>query len=249
MAMVQRIEVSDGTIIAYERTPGKGPGVIFLGGFMSDMTGSKATALEAHCRSSGRAFVRFDYLGHGQSSGAVRDGTIGRWLEDSLLVFDRLTEGAQIVIGSSMGSWLALLLTLARPDRVKALIGIGSAPDFTRELMWPNFSEDEKRQLLSNGFITQPSYYSPDPYVISYRLIEEADRHLLLNSEIAIDCPVRLYHGLLDHDVPWQLAHRLMERLRAEDVTLTLVKNGDHRLSSPADITRLIAEVDALAVL
>src|SRR5690606_23301650 len=160
----------------------------FLGGFMSDMTGSKATALEAHCRSSGRAFVRFDYLGHGQSSGAVRDGTIGRWLEDSLLVFDRLTEGPQIVIGSSMGSWLALLLTLARPDRVHALIGIGSAPDFTRELMWPNFSEDEKRQLLSNGFITQPSYYSPDPYVISHRLIEEADRHLLLNSEISIDC-------------------------------------------------------------
>ncbi|RMF08878.1 MAG: alpha/beta hydrolase [Alphaproteobacteria bacterium] len=242
----QALALEDGSVIAYHKIEGNSPGVIFLGGFMSDMTGTKATALEAHCRAHGRAFIRFDYQGHGQSSGRFRDGTIGRWRDDAIAVLDRLAEGPQVLVGSSMGGWIALLAALARPERVVGVVGIAAAPDFTRDLMWERYSEEQRSILQSEGFIEEPSEYSDEPYVITYRLIEEARDHILLDRPVAIHVPVRLLHGMQDADVPWQTALRLADRLESEDVTVTLVKNGDHRLSEPADIDRICAAVDDL---
>ncbi len=243
----KRLTLSDGSYIAYHASPGKNPGVVFLGGFMSDMTGTKATALEAHCRATGRAFVRFDYLGHGASSGKFEDGTIGRWRDDALAVLDRVTHGPQILVGSSMGGWIALLAALARPERVVGLVGLAAAPDFTRDLMWPSFTPEERDALARDGFIRQPTEYGDEPYVITRKLLDEAERHLLLDRPVGITCPVRLIHGTADPDVPWDVSRRLLERLQSQDVTLTLVKDGDHRLSSPADLARLFAAVDELA--
>lgn len=243
----KRLTLSDGSYIAYHASPGKNPGVVFLGGFMSDMTGTKATALEAHCRATGRAFVRFDYLGHGASSGKFEDGTIGRWRDDALAVLDRVTDGPQILVGSSMGGWIALLAALARPERVVGLVGLAAAPDFTRDLMWPSFTPEERDALARDGFIRQPTEYGDEPYVITRKLLDEAERHLLLDRPVGITCPVRLIHGTADPDVPWDVSRRLLERLQSQDVTLTLVKDGDHRLSGPADLARLFAAVDELA--
>jgi len=240
------LHLADGTIIAYHKDEGKTPGVIFLGGFMSDMTGTKATALQAHCRTHGRAFIRFDYQGHGQSSGAFRDGTIGAWRDDALAVIDELAEGPQILVGSSMGGWIALLAALARPDRVVGLVGIAAAPDFTRDLMWDSYSEADRETLKSKGFLEEPSEYSDDPYVISLRLIEEGYDHILLDGPVGLTCPVRLLQGMQDNDVPWETALRLADRLTSDDVVVTLVKGGDHRLSTPADLERLFRAVDDL---
>ncbi len=242
----QELALEDGSIIAYHKDEGKTPGVIFLGGFMSDMTGTKATALEAHCRAHGRAFIRFDYRGHGQSSGEFRDGTIGGWRDDAVAVLDTVADGPQVLVGSSMGGWIALLTALVRPERVVGLIGIAAAPDFTRDLMWEGYSEDQQRTLETRGFIEEPSDYGDDPYVITYRLIEEGRDHILLDHPVPLTCPVRLLQGMQDPDVPWRTALRLADRLESEDVTVTLVKTGDHRLSEPADIGRLYAAVDDL---
>lgn len=236
----------DGERIAYRRLPGKAPGIVFLGGFMSDMTGTKATALEAFCRARGQAFLRFDYFGHGASSGAFRDATIGRWREDAIAALDHLTQGPQILVGSSMGGWMMLLAALARPARVAALVGIAAAPDFTQELMWPSFSADEQRRLVREGALTVPSEYDPRGYTITHRLIEEGRRHLLLGDTVPIACPVRLLHGMADPDVPWQMSLRLAERLQSEDVRVTLVKHGDHRLSSERDLALLCRTIEAL---
>ncbi len=240
------IEAAGGRL-AYARTPGDGPGVVFLGGFMSDMTGTKATLLEAHCRARGRAFLRFDYRGHGASGGQFVDGTIGGWADDAVLAIDRLTTGPQILVGSSMGGWLMLLATLARPDRVAGLVGIAAAPDFTEDLMWDQFPEPVRRVLLRDGIWHEPSQYGETPYPITLRLIEEGRGHLLLRRPLPIACPLRLIHGMRDHDVPWQVSQRLLEHVAADDATLTLVKDGDHRLSRPDDIARMLAVVDALA--
>lgn len=229
----------DGERIAYRRLPGKEPGIVFLGGFMSDMTGTKATALEAFCKARGQAFLRFDYFGHGASTGAFRDGTIGRWRDDALAVIDRLTEGKQILVGSSMGGWIMLLAALARPERVVALVGIAPAPDFTEDLLWPSFTPEEQRRLLAEGAITVPSQYDPRGYTVTRRLIEEGRDHLLLARTVKIASPVRLLHGMKDEDVPWETSLRLAERLASEDVRVTLVKNGDHRLSTEADLALL----------
>lgn len=212
---------------------------MFLGGFMSDMTGTKATALEAFCKSRGQAFLRFDYFGHGASTGAFRDGTIGRWRDDALAVIDRLTEGKQILVGSSMGGWIMLLAALARPKRVAALVGIAPAPDFTEDLLWPSFTPEEQRRLLAEGAITIASQYDPRGYTVTRRLVEEGRDHLLLSGTVKIACPVRLLHGMKDDDVPWKTSLRLAERLAGEDVRVTLVKNGDHRLSTEADLALL----------
>lgn len=179
----------DGERIAYRRLPGKEPGIVFLGGFMSDMTGTKATALEAFCKSRGQAFLRFDYFGHGASTGAFRDGTIGRWRDDALAVIDRLTEGKQILVGSSMGGWIMLLAALARPKRVAALVGIAPAPDFTEDLLWPSFTPEEQRRLLAEGAITIASQYDPRGYTVTRRLVEEGRDHLLLSGTVKIACP------------------------------------------------------------
>ena len=236
----------DGATIAYHRLAGKSPGIVFLGGFMSDMTGTKAMALAAFCRARGQAFLRFDYFGHGASSGDFAEATIGRWRDDALCVLDHLTEGRQLLVGSSMGGWLMLLAALARPDRVAALVGIAAAPDATEDLIWGRLSPAQQRAMLRDGSLAVPSAYDPAGYVLTRRLIEEGREHLLLRAPIAIARPVRLIHGMRDPDVPWPTSLRLAQRLAGADVTVTLVKDGDHRLSNADDLARLERTIEAL---
>lgn len=231
--------------LAWARMPGQGPGVVFLGGYRSDMTGSKALALRDACAARGRAFLRFDYGGHGASGGRFEDGTIGSWAEDALAVFDALTEGPQILVGSSMGGWISLLLALRRPARVAGLIGIAPAPDFTETLMRPAFSEEQRAMLLRDGVLHLPSQYG-DPVPVTRALIEDGRRHLLLGAPIPLTCPVRILQGMQDPDVPWRHALRLVDALAGSDVRLTLVKDGDHRLSRPEDLRLLEETLEAL---
>lgn len=236
----------DGTGIAYHKVPGKSPGAMFCGGFMSDMTGSKATALEAHCRRTGRAYVRFDYRGHGQSEGRFEDATVGDWAGDAEAVLTELTEGPQVVVGSSMGGWIALVLALRRPERIKGLVGVAPAPDFVLR-MWEEAPEEAKAALRRDGVWRRPSEYSDEPYAITMRLIEEGRNHLVGGRLAEVRCPVRILHGMADPDVPWRLSLDLVERLGSADATVTFVKAGDHRLSTPADLARLCAAVEELA--
>jgi pimeloyl-ACP methyl ester carboxylesterase len=242
--------LGDGTRLAYRsirmRPGDQRPGIVFLSGFASDMTGTKGLALEAWARERGQALLRFDYSGHGRSSGAFRDGTIGRWTEDALAALDRLTDGPQILVGSSMGGWIMLLAALARPQRIAGLVGIAAAPDFTEDLMWAQMQEPTRTRLMTEGVILQPSQYQDTPMEISRALIEDGRRHLLLRAPIAIRCPVRLLHGMADPDVPWLTSVRLAERLTGADVTLTLVKDGDHRLSRAQDLQRMFAAIEEL---
>jgi pimeloyl-ACP methyl ester carboxylesterase len=240
------LEIAPDRRLAWHRVEGRGPAVLFCGGYTSDMTGTKALALERWCRGQGRGFVRFDYSGHGRSDGRFEDGTIGAWAEDALAIVDGVTAGPLIVVGSSMGGWIMLLIALARPERVRALLGIAAAPDFTEDLLLPEASEAQRRDLERQGFWMQPSAYGP-PYPVTAALIEDGRRHLLLRAPIAIHCPVHLLHGQRDLDVPWQTALRLAERLRSEDVTIELVKAGDHRLSSEADLVRITAALARLS--
>jgi pimeloyl-ACP methyl ester carboxylesterase len=233
-SIIVQIATKQGHHIAYHKIPGHSPGILFLGGFMSDMTGIKATYLQSVCEDLGRAYVRFDYFGHGASSGKFEDGTIGGWLEDSLFVLDHLTEGPQIVVGSSMGGWLMVLLALRRPDRIKGLVGIASAPDFIEDLAHMRVVQDAK-----NSVCYLPSKSGDMTYAITPRLIAEGRTHSVLKAPIALSCPVRLLHGLSDSDVPWQKSVKLAERLESSDVRLTLVKNGDHRLSEPTHLALL----------
>lgn len=236
----------DGTAIAYHRSPGKSPGVIFCGGFMSDMSGTKALALEAHCRAVGRAYVRFDYRGHGRSSGEFADGTIGLWAGDAIAVLDETAPEPQVLVGSSMGGWIMALAACARPERIAGLVGIAAAPDFVLR-MWEDFPEAVKRELEATGVYRRPSEYSDEPYTITMALIEDGRRHLVMDEPIPFRGPVRLLHGMHDPDVPWQVSLDLAAALESEDVTVTLIKEGDHRLSEPPDIERLVATVETLA--
>lgn len=215
------------------------PGILFLGGYLSDMTGSKALFLEAQCRSAGLGFVRFDYRGHGASSGAFEDGCIGDWFDDALKIFDNVAKGPQIVVGSSMGGWIGLLLARARPERLAAFIGIAAAPDFTEDLVWPFLSEEKKTELEKNGKIYET--VSPPDHVepLTKKLLNEGRNHLLLRAPLKIDAPVRLLQGMKDDQVPWKTALRIAERVTTEDVRATLVKDGDHRLSRPQDLALL----------
>jgi pimeloyl-ACP methyl ester carboxylesterase len=229
---------------------GAAPGLFWLGGYKSDMKGSKAQALADWAQNEGRAYLRFDYSGHGESGGAFTDGTIGRWLEDSLAVFDTYACGPQILVGSSMGGWLALLLVRALqrrgqtgPANAAGLVLIAPAIDFTEELMWKRFTSEIKRELEEKGVWQRPSQYSAEPYLVTRQLIEEGRNHLLLGGMIECGCPVRILQGVEDPDVPWQHAKALVSRLACDDVVLTLVKDGDHRLSRPEDIERLIRAV------
>ena len=233
--------------LAYRQTPGDPPVVLFCGGHTSDMGGTKALALEQHCRSRGRAYTRFDYRGHGASTGRFADGTVGGWCADALAVVDRVTAGPLLVVGSSMGGWIMLLLALARPERMQALVGVAAAPDFTEDLLLPQASPAQRRELDERGYWLQPSTYGGPPYPITRSLIEDARAHLLLRAPIPIPCPVHLLHGQRDPDVPWPTALKLAECLELEDVTIELIKAGDHRLSSAADLARIIAAVDRLA--
>jgi len=245
----QSLTRGDGATIAYHRLTGANPGVIFLGGFRSDMTGSKALFLHEYCRQRERAYVRFDYFGHGASSGDFAAGTIGRWRDDAIAVIDSLSTGPQILVGSSMSGWIMLLAALARPERVAALVGIAGAPDFTRELLWHRLNEAQQREIMERGSVLLPSDYDPAGYLYTRALIEDGDRHVLLDKPIPIDVPVRLLHGIADASVPWQLSLRLAERLTSRDVAVTLVKDGDHRLSSEADLARLAQTIDGLVAM
>ncbi len=237
---------ADGATIAYCKTPGKSPGVVFCPGFASDMSGTKALALEAACAAEGRAYVRFDYFGHGLSSGTFAEGTIGRWTDDVVAILDQVAEGPQVLVGSSMGGWIMLLAALARPERVAGLVGVAPAADFTEDLMWARYDKEVRDILESQGIYHEPSEYSDQPYTITYRLIEEGRKHLLLRGSIAIHRPVRILHGMEDEDVPWQHSLKLLGALVSDDATLTLVKGGDHRLSATADLARLAQAVETL---
>jgi len=239
------IEVENNTI-AYHVRPGRQPGVMFLGGFMSDMTGTKASMLDDYCRRRGRAYVRFDYSGHGQSGGKFEDGTIGQWAADAVAVLDQVAQGEQVLVGSSMGGWIGLLVAKARPDRVTGFVGIAAAPDFTEEMMWAEFDAEIRETLQRDGVYYEPTDYGDEPYPITLRLIEEGRENLVLRSPLALDCPVRLIQGMQDPDVPWRTALTLAEHITGDDVEVTLVKAGDHRLSEPADLARLERTLDLL---
>jgi pimeloyl-ACP methyl ester carboxylesterase len=243
----QRLMRPDGNTVAYATTSGRAPTVAFLGGFRSDMTGTKAIALEDWAQREGRAYVRFDYLGHGQSSGRLEDGTIGRWLDDSLAVLDQLTVGKLVLVGSSMGGWLSLLAARARPERLAGLVLIAAAPDFTERMLLKGLTPEQRTRLQREGRLERPSQYSPEPSVFTWKLIEEGRQHLLLDKKLSLPCPVRLLHGQSDPDVPWDYSLQIANHLEAPEVITTLVKDGDHRLSTPADIARLIATVEELA--
>jgi pimeloyl-ACP methyl ester carboxylesterase len=235
--------------IAVRARSGAAPGLFWLGGFNSDMKGTKALALDGWAAERGRACVRFDYSGHGESGGRFVDGTIGRWLEDSLAVFEQFCRGPQVVIGSSMGGWMALLLAREIAKRAKGaslagLVLIAPAPDFTEELMWKGFSGQIRREIEEKGVWMRPSEYGDgSPYPITRALIEEGRNHLLLGGSIEVGCPVRILQGAKDPDVPWQHAFALVHRLPADDVVLTMIQDGDHRLSRPQDIARMLAAV------
>jgi pimeloyl-ACP methyl ester carboxylesterase len=241
-------ENGDSRVIAAEIRSGAVPGLFWLSGFKSDMQGTKAVALDGWAAENGRACIRFDYSGHGASGGRFIDGTIGRWLEESLAVFTTYCRGPQVIIGSSMGGWLALLLArVLRQHRdappLAGMVLIAPAVDFTEELMWKQFTPQIKQQLADTGQWQRPSDYSDDPYIITRALIEEGRNHLLLDGLIETGCPIRILQGVQDTDVPWQHAIELTSRLAHDDVVLSLIKDGDHRLSRPEDIARLLAAV------
>ena len=232
-----RLDRGDGVELSWASLPGSTPTVVFLPGFRSDMNGSKALDLAEFCADRGQAMLRLDYSGHGESGGRFEDGTIGRWTADALAVIDQ-TVGDIVLVGSSMGGWIALLAALARPGRVVGLVGIAAAPDFTERLMWQAMAPAERIALQRDGVLPVPSQYG-DAYPITLQLIEEGREHLLLDAPIGLNCPVRLLHGQQDPDVPWELALRTAAAIISDDVQVTLVKDGDHRLSRPEDLMLL----------
>lgn len=237
-----------GRNIAYEKMEGRSPTILFCTGFKSDMTGSKALALEAFARAGGQAFVRFDYSGHGQSGSAFEDGCISDWREDALHVLDALTTGLVVLVGSSMGAWIALLLAIARPERIRGLVGVAAAPDFTERLIWQQFTDAQRAEMAANGRVAVPNCYGDEPYIITQKLIEDGRKHLLLHAPIPVSCPIRLLHGTADADVPWQISREILEKAASTDAQLTLIKNGNHRLSAPNDIELISGAVfDLLA--
>jgi pimeloyl-ACP methyl ester carboxylesterase len=231
--MTDFLETKAGRRIAYDLTPGKGPGVVFLGGFKSDKEGTKALALEAWARAEDRAFLRFDYSGHGSSSGDFLDGAIADWFADARAAIMALTEGPQVLVGSSMGGWISLLMAREHPEKVAGLVTVAAAADFTEDGMWGGFSEDQRRALLEEGRVALPSDYSAEPYVITRRLIEDGRRWLVLRSPLFLPMPVRMLQGTADSDVPVSVALRLLDHAEGGDMRLIIVKGADHRFSTP----------------
>lgn len=236
----------DGDTIAYHYSPGRCPGIIFFTGYKSDMMGSKAICLETFARERGNAFLRFDYTGHGRSSGEFLDGTIGRWADDAIFALDCLTEGPQILVGSSLGGWIMLLVARARPHRIAAMLGVASAPDFTEDLILPLLSPADHDRLDREGVVPVYSPYDPEPTPVTRRILTEGRNHLVLHQRLALHCPIRLIHGMSDTDVPWRTSMRLSDALQSTDVEITLVKSGDHRLSQPHDLRRLTTVLESL---
>jgi hypothetical protein len=237
----------DGERVAWRRVEGAGPAVVWLGGFKSDMAGTKAQALADWAAAAGRAYVRFDYFGHGESSGDFGAGTITRWRADALAVLDQLTEGPVVLLGSSMGGWIACLAAMAAPERVKAMVLVAPAPDFTEKLMTPEIPPDGHAALAAEGVWLRPSEYG-DPYPITRTLLEDGLRWSILGAEpVPVEVPVRILQGGADPDVPWRHALELANALKGQDVVFTLIKDGDHRLSRPQDIARILAAVEEVA--
>ena len=231
--MTEFLDGPQGRRIAFEHQTGQGPGVVFLGGFKSDMRGSKAEHLAQWAARTGRAFLRFDYSGHGESSGAFEDGTIGDWAADAMAAISTLTDGPQVLVGSSMGGWISLLVARAMPERVAGLVGIAAAPDFTEDGYWAAATPAQREALLRDGRWELPSEYSDAPYVITRHLIEDGRNHLVLRTPLALPFPVRLLQGTADPDVPMDWALRLLDHAQSPDLHLTLVKGADHRFSTP----------------
>ncbi len=245
MSTPQYLETATGRRIAYHAQPGAGPGLIFLGGFKSDMEGTKALYLQDMAARQGRAFLRFDYSGHGQSSGEFTQGAIGDWAEDAEEVLSRLTQGPQVLVGSSMGGWISLLLARKRPERLAGLVTIAAAPDFTEDGMWNGFSEDQRAALLRDGQIALPSEYG-DPYIITRRLIEEGRGNLVLRAPLDLPFPVRFLQGTADEDVDVSVAMRLLEHASGPDMRLTLFKGADHRFSTPEALIAIEEAIGAV---
>ncbi len=252
---LDRLKVGQGAAardIAIRSFPGRVPGIFWLGGFKSDMKGTKAEALAEHARKTGRAYTRFDYSAHGESGGDFAEGTISRWAEEARAVFARV-EGPQVVVGSSMGGWIALLLARALQSEpsskasLKGMVLIAPAPDFTEALMWPQLSDDAKRDVAEKGFWLRPSEYGDGPYPLTRALFEDGRKNLLLDKPVRTGCPVRILQGAADPDVPYRHALQLVTCFAQDDVVLTLIKDGDHRLSRPEDLERLMQAVDELA--
>lgn len=246
MAGPSYLETGAGRRLAYHKTDGAGPGVVFLGGFMSDMEGTKALALEDWARAAGRAFLRFDYSGHGQSGGAFTDGSIGDWAADARAVIGALTDGPQVLVGSSMGGWISALLIREIPERLAGFVGIAAAPDFTEDSMWAGFAADDRAALERDGVVHLPSDYG-DPYPITRRLIEDGRQNLVLRDRLAMPFPVRLLQGTEDADVDRQVALNLLDHIEGPDVRLTLLKGADHRFSTPECIALVIAAIDEVS--
>ena len=238
--MADMIDTAQGRRLAYARSPGAGPWVVFLGGFKSDMQGTKALWLDAWAQARGQSFLRFDYSGHGESEGAFEDGCIGDWAEDAQAMVEALTDGPVVLVGSSMGGWISLLLARRMPARIKGLVGIAAAPDFTRQGYEAGFTPAQRQEMAATGRVALPSEYG-EPYVITNRLIEDGANHLVLDSPLTLPMPVRLLQGTADADVPVDWALRLLAHASGEDIRLTLVKDADHRFSTP-DCLSLIGQ-------
>ena len=250
------LNTADGNRIAWladgeEPSPDGKCGTFWLGGFKSDMRGSKAEALAIHAKTRGRSFVRFDYSGHGESSGAFTDGTISGWLADAEAVFDEVAHGQRVLVGSSMGGWIAMLLARrlmanGKADRLAGLILIAPATDMTKDLMWDTYGDDFRDEIMRLGKYERPSDYSDEPYIITRALIEDGEQHLMLTDGLEVSCPVRILQGEQDPDVPWQHGMKVYQSLRGNDVSLDLIKHGDHRLSTDRDLARLMETAEAL---
>ncbi len=243
----QEFTSPQGRRLAYRyAAPRSGLTYVWLSGFKSDMTGTKVTVLEDWANQAGHGFLAFDYSGHGASGGAFEDGTISAWREDALAAIEGLTSGALVLVGSSMGGWMALLSALALKTRVAGMVLIAPAPDFTQKLMWPEFSAEQQAEILDKGMTLRPSDYG-DPYPITRDLIEDGKQWILLDAPIELDIPIRILQGMQDPDVPWEHAFTLVDKLTSEDLVFSLIKDGDHRLSRDQDITRLVATCGELA--
>lgn len=241
------LQAASGRRLAFERVPGQGPGVVFLGGFRSDMTGTKVAWLADWARARGRAFLRFDYSGHGASEGEFLHLGIGDWFADSLAAISALTTGRQVLVGSSMGGWMALLVARARPDLVRGLVGIAAAPDFTADSMEAGMTPAQAAELAEKGFHTEPSDYDPAGYPISRVLLEQGAQNLVLRAPLSLPFPVRLLHGTADTDVDTAVALRLLNHMDSPDARLTLVKGADHRFSSPECLDLIGQAVDQVS--
>ena len=234
--------------LAFSQTPGNGPGVVFLGGLRSDKEGTKAIYLEDWAQRQNRAFLRFDYSGHGQSSGEFEDGAIGDWFEDAVAIVEALTAGPQVLVGSSLGGWISLLIARERPDLVAGLVTVAAAPDFTEDGMWASFDDAQRATLANVGRVELPSEYSEGPYVITQRLIEEGRQRLVLRDALTLPFPTRFLQGSADADVDVSVAYRLMDHATGDDMHLTVVKGADHRFSTPECLGLIVHVVDDVTV-